>query len=162
MRFILLAVVSSCFVASALADGVPVPSTVPTSALTQSVVTDVDQSVAQSQSVGASVNHRSVGIGIANAQSSTPACPDGLVPGRGKSRGHSSPLYAISGICEPPDEKQKAAIVEAREHEVKLAELAVDAARYAADAAANEAARDSEAVRRIEAETQCVVCAGRK
>jgi hypothetical protein len=88
---------------------------------------------------------RSTAIGLAHGAPTPPVCPNGLVPGRGKSRGHGSPLYSISATCEAPDEAQAAAIQGAREHELAIARLAVQAARA-------EAERDRVATDRIRAE----------
>lgn len=94
---------------------------------------------------------RSVAVGLSHGAPSSPACPTGLVPGRGRHRGHGSPLYSVSAVCDAPDESQAAAIQAAREHELALV-------RLAAELASAEAARERAVAERIRAEV-CFECA---
>lgn len=106
-------------------------------------------SSAQSSANG-TVTSSNRSVALVNGAPNVPVCPAGLVPGRGRWRGHSSPLYSISPTCNAPDAEQAAAIAAHREHEARLATIAADAMRA-------EAERDRAATERIRAQA-CGAC----
>jgi hypothetical protein len=101
---------------------------------------------------------RTTAVALSNGAAIPPQCPPGLVPGKGKHRAHNSPLYGISAVCVAPDEEQHYAMQVVRDHEIKLAELAIE--RLRAEAARDRAAaeRDRTATERIRADTCRTEC----
>jgi hypothetical protein len=129
----------------------------------QSQITNANQANAQTVNAaggqgGGASNQLSIGgdrstaVALAHGAPIPAQCPAGLVPGKRGKRGLVAGLVALSAVCVPPTAEEAAAMQIARDHELALGRLAVDAARA-------EAERDRAASARISAEacrTSCV------
>jgi hypothetical protein len=127
---------------------------------TPPVEVDVDvtntQGHQQSQGQQASNNltlggDRATAVALAHGAPIPPQGPAGLIPGRRGKRGLVAGVVALSAVCVAPPEAEAAAMQVARDHELAMARLGVEAAKARAEG-------DRAATERICAESSFSSC----